>query len=178
MRVAGAFTWTNAGGGSTAVYYSRQLLRCLRGITKARLRQHVSRGEDDVVDGNAARARRGEGDVSDGREEKEKKAREEETGGGWEIEPRASAARERAITRAAARCRDIHRGGASSHAKVTRRVEIRPRATRGIARDALDRAGPRGSRDGTRGGADHRRSFDGNECATTSGRERGGTLTR
>ena len=54
MRVAGAFTWTNAGGGSTAVYYSRQLLRCLRGITKARLRQHVSRGEDDVVDGDAA----------------------------------------------------------------------------------------------------------------------------
>ena len=111
MRVAGAFTWTNAGGGSTAVYYSRQLLRCLRGITKARLRQHVSRGEDDVVDGNAARARRGRATSATG-----EKSPGGGNRGGWEIGPRASAARARAITRAA-RCRDTHRGGASSHAR-------------------------------------------------------------
>lgn len=173
MRVAGAFTWTNAGGGSTAVYYSRQLLRCLRGITKARLRQHVSRGEDDVVDGNAARARRGEGDVSDGR----KKPGRRKPG---EVGKLSLGLPRRGRARSRARLRDAAIPIAAAHPRTQRS----PAASRsGRGRPEASPAtpsigpGPRAPETG-RGGADHRRSIDGNECATTSGRERGGTLTR
>ena len=59
--------------------------------------------------------------------------------------------------------------------KVTGRVEILPRATRGIARDALDRA----PRETGRGGFGSP-AIDGNEMYGTSdgGARAGGTLTR